>query len=435
MKCTGLTNALSRHKAWIVWTLRLLIGSVFIVSGIAKGLDIWGFVYKIEEYLGVWNFYQPHSLCLVAAIGISGAEFLGGLALLTGCYRRVAVWLLTAIMAVMLPLTLYIYIVSPVPDCGCFGDFIVLSNAATFWKNVAIVAGLVYLLIFNHKVSGLYHHYTQWMVVMAGFIYFLFVSLYGYMVQPMIDFRSFPIGTSLVADEADEDYTDYDSAIEFIYEKDGEQEVFTIDNLPDSTWTFVDRRVVGNDIAADVDVTELAIYDDQGDDVTADVIDDSAEQLIVTLPDYRRASPAYTYTINELQRYIDQRGGSLMEITDMPADQMDRWRDYSMAHYPIYRAESTTIKELARGTMAVVYLRGGEIVGKRNLGAVDPVKMEEDEKAGVDPLAQLVFSDNALFWRTTALLGIILTTLLMMQLAVQAVRKHRKRCKDSKKND
>lgn len=432
MKTDAIKSFCTKHKAWIVWTLRLLLGAVFIVSGIAKGLDIWGFVYKIEEYLGVWGIEQPHSLCLVAAIGIAGAEFLGGLSLATGCYRRVAVWLLSAIMAVMLPLTLYIYIMSPVPECGCFGDFLVISNAATFWKNVAIVIGLVYLLIFNRKVKGIYHHYLQWMVVMAGFIYFLFVSLYGYMVQPMIDFRSFPVGTYIVPEDSDEEEVDYDSQIEFIYERDGEQKVFSIDALPDSTWTFVDRKISGKDIA-DASATELAIYDDQGEEVTADVVDSDGEQLIVTLPDYRRASPAYTYTINELKRYIDHKGGSLIEITDMPAEQMDRWRDYSMAQYPIYRAESTTIKELVRGTMAVVYIRGGVIVGKRNLGAVDPVVMEEDMAIGGDPLERLACCDTALFWKTTGSLGIILAVLFMLQTAVQVLRKHRKTCKKSQK--
>ncbi|MDE6383573.1 MAG: DoxX family protein [Paramuribaculum sp.] len=434
MKTDAIKNFFTGQKWWIVWLLRLLIGAVFVVSGIAKGLDIWGFVYKIEEYLEVWHVDQPHSLCLVAAIAIACAEFLGGLSLVTGCYRRVSVWLLSAIMAVMLPLTLYIYIESPVPDCGCFGDFIVISNAATFWKNVAIVVGLVYLLIFNHKVKGLYHPYLQWMVMMAGLLYFLFVSLYGYVVQPMVDFRSFPVGTQILPDDSEEDESDYDTEIEFIYEKDGEQMAFTIDSLPDSTWTFV-ARTMGNDILHDDAGTELAIYDDMGDEVTDDVIDIEGEQLIVTLPDYRRASPAYTYTINELKRYILHKGGSLIEITDMPGDQMDRWRDYSMAQYPIYRSESTMIKELVRGTMAVVYIRSGIIVGKRNLGAVDPVKMEEDELAGTDPLGQLEYSDGELFLKVTVLMGIILAVLFALQMALQLLRKHRKTCEESKKND
>ncbi|MDE5799974.1 MAG: hypothetical protein K2H74_02995, partial [Paramuribaculum sp.] len=142
-----------------------------------------------------------------------------------------------------------------------------------------------------------------------------------------------------------------------------------------------------------------------------------------------------TYTINELKRYVEQNGGSLIEITDMPSEQMDRWRDYSMAQYPIYRAEPTTIKELVRGTMGIVYLRGGVIVGKRNLGAVDPVLMEEDMSAGLDPLARLIYNDTALFWKATGLLGIILVVLFMLQTAVQLLRKHRKTCEESKKND
>ncbi len=32
-----------------VWVLRLLIGGVFVMSGLVKSLDLWGFVFKIEE--------------------------------------------------------------------------------------------------------------------------------------------------------------------------------------------------------------------------------------------------------------------------------------------------------------------------------------------------------------------------------------------------
>lgn len=426
---------LKRHKLMIVWLMRLILGAIFVMSGLAKGLDIWGFVYKIEEYLEVWHFTQPQSLCLTAAIAISVSEFLGGLLLLCGCYRRAAVWLLTAMMAVMLPLTLYIYIASPVPDCGCFGDFWVISNGATFWKNVAITLGLIYLLAYNHKVKGIYTPYIQWMVMVVAAIYFLFVSLYGYMVQPMADFRSFPVGSSLLPEDDDDVYESSD--VELIYSKDGVEATFNIDSLPDSTWTFVDRKVSGSGIPA-TDGAELAIYDDDDNDVTYDVIDNEGDQLVVTLPDYRRASPAYTYAINELQRYIALRGGSLVEITDFPRDLIDQWRDYSMSDYPIYRAESTVIKELVRGTMGVVYLRQGKIVGKCNLGMVDIAVMKDDELRGVDPLRQLMVCHREVWWCSSAILVAALLAIWVLQMIVDRVRrshkaKEDKSCDESKK--
>ncbi|MDE6248781.1 MAG: DoxX family membrane protein, partial [Paramuribaculum sp.] len=121
-----------------VWLTRIIVGALFVVSGLSKADDLWGFIYKIEEYLRVWNVVCPRSIVLTASMLISGAEFVLGSLLMLGLYRRSAPALLLLTMCGMLPLTLYIYMYAPVADCGCFGDFLILSNAATFWKNVAL---------------------------------------------------------------------------------------------------------------------------------------------------------------------------------------------------------------------------------------------------------------------------------------------------------
>ena len=72
-----------------VWTLRILTGSVFIMSGLVKGIDLWGFIFKMEDYLAVWGLSQPRSLVLIAALFVSGYEFVFGCMLAAGCYKRV----------------------------------------------------------------------------------------------------------------------------------------------------------------------------------------------------------------------------------------------------------------------------------------------------------------------------------------------------------
>lgn len=115
---TGKTLAIA------VWVLRVAVGAVFVMSGLVKSIDLWGFCFKIEEYLVVWNVDMPQSLCLIAALLISSAEFILGMMLAVGAYRRSCPWLLTLMMVpFMLPLSVYIFIADPVADCGCFGDF------------------------------------------------------------------------------------------------------------------------------------------------------------------------------------------------------------------------------------------------------------------------------------------------------------------------
>ena len=80
----------SRAFLWVVWGLRIVTGALFVMSGLVKVVDLWGFVFKIEEYLNVWGIVQPRSVVLMAAMLISGWEFVFGALLLAGCYKRVA---------------------------------------------------------------------------------------------------------------------------------------------------------------------------------------------------------------------------------------------------------------------------------------------------------------------------------------------------------
>lgn len=347
-----------------VWVLRFLVGAVFILSGFTKSIDPWGSFYKIGEYLEAWGWDIPSSFIVMGAFLLGGIEFVVGFLLLLGCYRRSAVWILLLMMAFMLPLTLYIAVANPVADCGCFGDFLVISNTATFIKNIFLTAMLVYLVPFNHRAEGLFVPYVQWIVGGLLSLYILIVALYGYNVQPLIDFRRFAPGTELLSTTGTDESGDVD--FEFIYEKDGRKESFTIDNLPDSTWTFIDRKLLSG--SEDISDGFSVIVD--GEDVAPEIIDTETDQFVVTIPDLRAVDLSYTYLLNELNDYISERGGSMVALVNGDDKGIEWWRDVSMASYPIYSAEPTLIKELARGRAAIVYLHEGVVEWKRTLSSI-----------------------------------------------------------------
>ncbi|MDE6418143.1 MAG: DoxX family protein, partial [Duncaniella sp.] len=358
---------------WLVWTLRILVGAVFVLSGFVKGVDPWGSVIKIGEYFTVWGIPVPGAVVTFCAFLLAGYEFVWGLLLMLGCYRRASVWLLTLQMAVMLPLTLYILIADPVEDCGCFGDFIILSNAATFSKNLLLTLALVYLIRFNTRVRGLYIDEVQWIVGGLVTFYILLVELYGYNIQPMLDFRRFAPGTMLVAEEEDKEAT-----LEYTYERDGIRQTFTLDALPDSTWTFVDSRVVGGEVD---DADGFTIIGDDGEDIAPELIDNGTEMFIVTIPDVDRVDLSATYLLNDLNEFIEERGGSMLALVGSDRDRIAGWEDVAMTTYPVERAEPRLLSELARGNAALVYLDHGRVVWKRMLTSLNGTMVSETPSA------------------------------------------------------
>lgn len=355
-----------------LWILRITVGAVFAVSGLSKMLDLWGFLFKIEEYLAIWGIVQPRTIILMAAMLLSGYEFVLGVLLMMGCYKRVAPWGLLLSMCVMLPLTAWIWVADPVSDCGCFGEFLKLSNAATFVKNLLLTVALVALVMWNRRLrQALFNPEIQWIVGAWITLYAIIVGLYGYNAQPMVDFREYPVGTNLVA-ESDADDADY----LFIYEKDGNRREYGIDSLPDSTWTFVDRVSAGTADHGDADA--IAVYDGD-EEVTQDVIEGDGKELILVIPEPRRADVTFTFAINEIYEYADSIGVPFVALLGGDSRSVEMWRDMSMAEYPIYTADDTQLKELARGTASLVMLDDGVVESKTTVASVDPAAVESPE--------------------------------------------------------
>ena len=294
--------------------LRIVIGATFILSGWAKAIDPWGTVYKITEYLDVWDMDVPRALVTSFTFLLSAWEFVWGALLLAGTYRRVSVIALLLCMAGMLPLSLYIAIASPVADCGCFGDMLIVSNTGTFIKNVIITAALIYLLAHNTRVRQLYTTHTQWIVGGVLTFYILLIALIGYNIQPLVDFRRFSPGTSLLTDESEGEEGDEEAeaVYSFIYTRDGLTRSFTADQLPDSTWTFVERKLESGSENID---DGLAVTVD-GEDILPDILMPDgdtplAEQFIVTIPQPYDVDLSFTNLINDLNDYIAERGGTI----------------------------------------------------------------------------------------------------------------------------
>lgn len=346
----------------VVILLRLVVGAAFVFSGFTKGIDPWGTVYKLEEYLRLWDFDGYTSLITFCAFAIAIAESIIGISLLLGIYRRVSVWVATLAMAILLPLTIYTAVTGAVHDCGCFGDAMHLQPWATVWKNVVLLACIVALIVLNRRAKGVFPFAAQWIVVTLTGIYILALAFAGYYYQPLIDWRPYPVGTSLVSGDSIDD-TDDDML--FIYQKDGVRSQFSLDSLPDENqgWEFVERIVVG-DLQPSVaeELASLGLADG--------VILVEGRQLLLTFPDLPAVSIKYTYLINEIVDRCRDAGVEVIGLTSASDAQVDEWRDLSMASYQIIRISDTQLKMLARGNPAVVMLEDGRIIDKRSLSSI-----------------------------------------------------------------
>lgn len=373
-----LTPLLIRLVTWIV---RIAVGGVFLFSGFVKSIDPWGTLYKFNEYFAVLGLPVWPNLVLFSVFALCIAEFMIGFWLVTGSFRRVNPWFAGIFMLIMLPLTLWLAYAEPIDDCGCFGDALKISNWATFGKNLALSVGILWLIFFNRKTGWLIRPAFQWLGVVVSGLYISIIALLGYNYQPLIDFRPFKIGTDIIYDSSEEE-----PEFTFIYEKDGKRAEFgENDELPseDDGWKFVDRIERYPEPTDELglksklaDGADFRIWDDEGDDVTEEVFDRKGDMIVILIPELTEMSAAYIWKFNSLYRWGLETDTEMIAVVNGTPKELAEWKDIAMAEYPVYTADDTAIKMLARGNPAVVWLHDAMIVWKGSLAMIDGDRLD-----------------------------------------------------------
>ncbi len=440
MTIKAFINAVKYEKWCQVLTvlMRLVVGGVFIFSGFTKAIDPWGTSYKITDYLTAMGMEEWAATALFIAVALAALEFILGIQLVLGAYRRSAPIVSLLLMLVLTPLTLWLAITDAVPDCGCFGDALHLSNWATFGKNLLLLLGVVYLLMFNKSVRGIYGPAVQWIVTALSFAFIMAIAYYGYFVQPLIDYRPYPVGTRLVADDELETDESDDEFI-FIYSKDGEEHEFTIDSLPDEEdgWEYVTRyharRPHSKIIIRNGDGSNgIAIHDMEGNDVTIDVLGDNRRTVLLLFPAPDKVGVVNSFALNELNDAALVAEANVVGLTPASQEQIEAWQDLSMASYPFYHMDDSELKMVARGNPAVVYLEDGIIKWKRTLSSLDNV----DQAAALADIGNDYDSDQIMSRLMIAYLAAMLALLLLNRshVVIPSLIKRRNKKPDNSEN-
>ena len=221
---------------------RVIFGTLFVFSGFLKAIDPIGTALKIKEYLGAFHLSAIDFISIPSAVLLSTAEFIVGVAVLKGLRLKLFSKIALGFISFFTLLTLFIYIFNPINDCGCFGEAVHLSNKATFIKNLILLTAALIIFLQRDKIVPIAKPKVEWGYLIAYGA--LVIALQGYSLRniPQIDFGIYKAGTDLVATQQANQEREYETT--FIYTKDGKEETFTINNLPDSTWTFVDAKSV-----------------------------------------------------------------------------------------------------------------------------------------------------------------------------------------------
>ncbi len=136
---------------YAVHTARVLVGLLFIFSGLVKANDPLGLSYKMEEFFEIWGMTKFNDWTLLMSVLMNAFEIIAGFAILIGWRIKLFTWLLLLLILFFTFLTGYTYITGMPKNCGCFGDCLPISSKTSFFKDVVLTI-LIGLLFWKQKL-------------------------------------------------------------------------------------------------------------------------------------------------------------------------------------------------------------------------------------------------------------------------------------------
>ncbi len=343
----------------------LLLGVVFIFSGLVKLNDPIGTALKLEEYFEVFSrdfgsfftIFLPHTRTL--SIFLSSLEVVLGVAVLLRWMLREVLWVLLGLLVFFGFLTFYSAAFNKVTDCGCFGDFIKLTPWTSFAKDMVLL-GLWAVVFLNQRylrrvfargtVGVMYITFASAVAIGIG------VRALGHL--PYFDFLPYKVGNDIGQLMKPREQARY----QYVMERNGESKIFA-EYPTDSTWKYKSMEVLNPEASRPV-ITDFAIFDTEGQDHTPEVL--SGNKLLLIVQNVNATDRDRFREINELMTATAKSRKQIQPliITSSSPQEFDAFRhDVNLAG-PYYFADATVLKSMIRSNPGLVLLQNGVVKSK-----------------------------------------------------------------------
>ena len=359
-----------------------ITGFVFFIGGILKLMDPVGAGLVMGEYLDFMHMKFLGFAAKPLGLAFALAEAVIGTALITGVWRKVTAIAAMAFQAFFTLLTLALVIFNPEMDCGCFGEAIHLTHMETFLKNIVLCL-LLAAYYFPSRMLGitLKKKFVSFGIVTASVIAF---TVYSWMYIPVVDFTDYRPAAALKAGHAFSEAEDAAYEAVFVYEKDGKEEIFDLENLPDSTWNFVRTETKETETSEEGKMIDLSFYDEAGE--YHDHLASEEKVMVISIYDPSMKEGKWE-KINGFVRNAEEAGFRTLILVSGEIPEQMAGQDN------IYHADYKTLLSLNRSNGGATYFSRGYLVRKWAERAL-PSPEELEEIYGEDQTETIIYHDT-----------------------------------------
>ncbi|MGV8877853.1 MAG: BT_3928 family protein [Sphingobacteriaceae bacterium] len=362
-------------KVNLIWFCRIVVGLLFIFSGFIKANDPLGFSYKLEEYFEVFHLAFLNGFALPLSIFLCALEIIMGFALLIGAQAKKLVWGLLLLIIFFTFLTFYSAVFKVVQSCGCFGDAIPLTPWQSFFKDLILLALILFLFLNRTYIQPLFGKPIERALLLFITIVAFGAGIYTYNFLPVIDFLPYKIGINIPeamrippGAKADE----YEQTYQLKNKNTGDVKSITDkEYLKTEIWKDENWEIVGDPQSRlikkgfEAKIRDLNISDAQGDDYTKELLDNPYYNLIVVAYDLDNTDEAaigkLNATVLNLAENFNTRTVLLTSNSAVDAAAFSK-KNNLMAE--IFYADAVPLKSMVRSNPGVMLLKNGTIINK-----------------------------------------------------------------------
>ncbi len=363
---------------YFVQLCRIVVGVLFILSGLIKLNDPLGFSFKLEEYFSPavldLPFLEPYALAIALFVVI--LEVILGITLLLGYQIRLTLWTLLGTILFFTFLTFYSAYFNKVTDCGCFGDAVKLTPWESFSKDVILLV-LILILIWGRKYlkplgSPKFRLGTTAIALLACIWFGNHVLNH----LPVVDFRPCNGGANIkqgmeIPEDAPRPVYEYDWKFNIVV---NEKIITTLGDYPE-----VDGEFVGLEGTREIQAGyEPPIHDFTAEYNGIDLASSLLQRKNVLLVVAYDLNKSHTEAFEEVKILTDSAlslGYSLAGLSASSAEETGNLSQHYGLNFPFYFTDMTALKTIVRSNPGVLKLQEGTIVQKLHYNDLEALSL------------------------------------------------------------
>lgn len=348
--------------------IRIIVGVLFIFSGLIKANDPIGLSYKMQEFFEVWGLQALNNYTLALAVIMNAFEIVAGAAVLLGWRMKLFSWLLLLLIIFFTFLTGYALFSGKIKTCGCFGDCIPLTAQQSFIKDLILLLLIIVIFIKKDVIKPVVSPSVSSFLIVATLIFCGILQWHVLNHLPVVDCLAYKKGNNIIEKMKMPAGSVTDSfAIKFRYRKAGKEVEFDADNFPedfnDSTYQFVDRvQELIRPGTATAPITDFILYGENGEDTTLAVLNQPSYYVMLLLKDADESEKSWNRNAENVSRICKHTNIPFYMVTATTEAAKERLPATKNVQY--LKCDATVIKTAARVNPTYFIMKEANIVGK-----------------------------------------------------------------------